>query len=107
MKEFMILILATGERNLSPEETEKCLSGYAQWAEKIGDKHVDARRLGLTEGKLIDKNKEMVLDGPFAESKELIAGFALIMASDLKEAIDLAHTCPLVEYFDLFVKEVA
>lgn len=101
----MILILARGERNLTQEETEKCLASYGKWAEEMGEAHVDARRLSLTEGRLINKNKEMVLDGPFAESKELVAGFALIQAPDLDKAEDLAHSCPLIEYFDLFVKE--
>jgi hypothetical protein len=36
----------------------------------------------------------MVTDGPFAETKEVIAGFYLIEAHDLEEAIGLAARIP-------------
>jgi hypothetical protein len=35
--------------------------------------------------------KAAVTDGPFTESKELIAGFAIIEAASKQEAIELAH----------------
>nr|WP_269204458.1 YciI family protein [Motilibacter deserti] len=35
-----------------------------------------------------------VLDGPFAETKELIAGFWLIQAKSLQEAVEWAKRCP-------------
>ncbi|HEX7815654.1 YciI family protein [Dyella sp.] len=35
-----------------------------------------------------------VLDGPFAEIRELIAGFWLIQASSLEEAIEWVKRCP-------------
>jgi hypothetical protein len=38
--------------------------------------------------------KVSVTDGPFAESKELVAGFYLIDASDLNEAIEIASKIP-------------
>jgi hypothetical protein len=41
--------------------------------------------------------KRTVIDGPFAESKELIAGFYLIQVQSREEAIEWASRCP-VEY---------
>ena len=38
--------------------------------------------------------KVVVTDGPFAEAKEVIAGFYLIEAGDLAEAIELAAKIP-------------
>ncbi|MBI5310372.1 MAG: YciI family protein [Actinobacteria bacterium] len=35
-----------------------------------------------------------VVDGPFAETKELVAGFWLIQAKSLDEAIEWAKRCP-------------
>ena len=35
-----------------------------------------------------------VIDGPFAETKELIAGFWLIQVKSLEEAIEWAKRCP-------------
>jgi hypothetical protein len=36
-----------------------------------------------------------VIDGPFAESKELIAGFYLIQVKSREEAIEWARRCPV------------
>jgi hypothetical protein len=41
--------------------------------------------------------KRTVIDGPFAESKELVAGFYLIQVQSKEEAIEWASRCP-VEY---------
>jgi hypothetical protein len=38
--------------------------------------------------------KASVTDGPFTESKELVAGFYLLEAADMKEALDLAARIP-------------
>jgi hypothetical protein len=36
-----------------------------------------------------------VLDGPFAEAKELVAGFYLIQVASREEAIEWAKRCPV------------
>jgi len=41
--------------------------------------------------------KPRVIDGPFSETKELIAGYALIRAASLEEAIDWAKRWPTIE----------
>ena len=38
--------------------------------------------------------KTTVIDGPFTETKELIAGFWLIQAKSLDEAVEWARRCP-------------
>jgi hypothetical protein len=42
----------------------------------------------------VRNGKTTVTDGPFAEAKEVIAGFCLIEAHDLEEAIELAARIP-------------
>jgi hypothetical protein len=39
-------------------------------------------------------NQRTVIDGPFAETKELIAGFWLWQVQSLQEAIDWVKRCP-------------
>jgi len=41
-----------------------------------------------------DSDKRTVIDGPFAETKELVAGFWLWEVRDMAEAIDWARRCP-------------
>src|SRR5262245_50597236 len=38
----------------------------------------------------------LVTDGPFAETKEILAGFTLLECTDLDEALRWARRCPLV-----------
>ncbi len=45
-------------------------------------------------------------DGPFAETKELLAGFYLIDAKDLNEAIRLASGIPPAKYGSIEVRPV-
>jgi hypothetical protein len=42
----------------------------------------------------VREGKPFVSDGPFAESKELVAGFWIIEAASREEAIEIARRCP-------------
>ena len=47
-----------------------------------------------------------MVDGPFAETKEQLAGFYLLEAKDLNEAIRLASSIPPVQYGSVEVRPV-
>ncbi|BBB67742.1 hypothetical protein UNDYM_3489 [Undibacterium sp. YM2] len=47
-----------------------------------------------------------VTDGPFAETKEMLAGFYLIDARDLNEAIHLASKIPPAQHGSIEVRPV-
>lgn len=48
----------------------------------------------------------MIADGPFAETKEQIAGFFLVDCQDLDEAIEVASKMPAAEYGLIEVRPV-
>jgi hypothetical protein len=48
----------------------------------------------------------MVTDGPFAETKEHLAGFYMIEAKDLDEAIELAAHIPPAKYGGIEVRPI-
>jgi hypothetical protein len=50
--------------------------------------------------------QQRVLDGPFAESKEVIAGWFVIEAPDLKSAVAIAAKCPNAEFGSVEVREI-
>ncbi|MEP1032841.1 YciI family protein [Ekhidna sp.] len=107
MKEFLILIAAQNEQGLSSTEEQHCIQEYGKWAEKLGEQHVTARRLSLEAGELIPSKNSVTTDGPFVEAKELIAGFVLVSAESLEMAKNIASSCPLNDYFHLYVKETS
>jgi len=86
-------IYKTVERSFPPSQEEMSKMG------KLIEESMKAGTLLATEGCLpsalgarvrISGDKVTVTDGPFTESKELIAGFALLQANSKEEAIDIA-----------------
>jgi hypothetical protein len=53
-----------------------------------------------------DREPSLVLDGPFAETKEQLAGFYLIDAADLDEAIRVAAKIPAARVGSVEVRPV-
>jgi hypothetical protein len=60
----------------------------------------EARRIVTRDG------TRRVLDGPFAESKEVIAGYFIIEAPDLDTAVKIASGCPNAEFGSVEVREI-
>ena len=60
----------------------------------------EAKRIRTRDG------RQRVLDGPFAESKEVIAGYFVIEAPDLDSAVKIASACPSTEYGSVEVREI-
>jgi hypothetical protein len=53
-----------------------------------------------------DQEPPLVLDGPFAETKEVLAGFNLIEAESLQQAVDIARSFPWIAYGSIEVRPV-
>lgn len=51
--------------------------------------------------------KAVVLDGPFAEAKEMIGGFFLVDCANLQEAVAIAAECPAAEWATVEVRSLA
>jgi len=54
----------------------------------------------------VRNGKATVLDGPFAETKEMLAGFNLVEAGSLEEAVRLAQEWPWARYGCIEVRPV-
>jgi hypothetical protein len=50
--------------------------------------------------------RSVVVDGPFAEAKEMIGGFFLLTCETREQAIALARECPAVEWATIEVREL-
>lgn len=48
-----------------------------------------------------------MVDGPFAETKEMVGGFFLVDCATRDEAVALARECPAAEWATVEVREVA
>jgi hypothetical protein len=100
MKEFMLLIRTQGDHlnTLSPDQQQQHLEkvmAYIGGLMKNG-KLKSAQPLEM-EGTIISGAKGKLKDGPFNETKEVVAGYFLIQAKDLNEAIQIAKENPVFE----------
>jgi len=50
--------------------------------------------------------KATVIDGPFAEAKEMIGGYFLLDCDDREQAIAIARDCPALDWGTVEVREI-
>jgi hypothetical protein len=86
-------------RGLSPAQHQKVVSDWMAWFERLKAEGKCAGGHPLEDkGKVISGKQRTVADGPFAESKEAIAGYFFLTVGDEKEAIEIAKQCPGLDY---------
>ena len=95
------LVLSHGsswDKSLSPEDIENATKQFYDWYERlIKDGKMRSGHRLASEGKILAGRKN-VMDGPFAESKEAIAGYWFIRARNLEEAVEIAKGNPCLDY---------
>ncbi|PYR73998.1 MAG: dehydrogenase [Acidobacteria bacterium] len=96
---FMVMVKATkdSEKGVMPEE--KLLTEMGKYNDELVKAGVLLAAEGLqasSKGARVrfSGEKRTVIDGPFAETKELIAGFWLIQVKSKEEAIEWVKRCP-------------
>ena len=80
---------------LSPEESQQQMQKWFEWVGELQGKGIYTAGEALTPepGKLVGKGN-VVTDGPFAESKEIVGGFFIVKATSIEAATELAKDCP-------------
>jgi hypothetical protein len=85
-------------RDYAPEEYQQLLQRYFEWSEHLrSNGHFLSAEQLKTNGRVVQRGS-IVVDGPFAETKEAIGGFYLIEAKDYDEATQLAQGCPVLTH---------
>ncbi|MFN0109113.1 MAG: YciI family protein [Blastocatellia bacterium] len=106
MPQFMLISQDSSELpegfEITPEIIQAIIQKYTDWADKLQQA-----------GHLISQNKlrdepgknirglgadQVVTDGPYAETKEIIGGYWIIKAADYAEAVKLASDNPSLEF---------
>ncbi|MCG8335881.1 MAG: YciI family protein [Proteobacteria bacterium] len=96
---FMIIVKATAASEAGEMPDEKILSEMAKYHEELQEAGMLLDGSGLqpsSKGWRISysKNSKTVTDGPFTETKELIAGYTLIQAKSREEALEWTKRFP-------------
>jgi len=95
----MVLIKATNESETGVMPSEQLLTEMGQYNEELVKAGILLAGEGLhpsSKGKRVrfSGGKKMVIDGPFAETKELLAGFWLWQVRSMEEAIEWVKRIP-------------
>jgi hypothetical protein len=96
---FMIMIKANQDTEAGVMPSEQLLTEMGQFNEELVNAGIMLAGEGLhpsSKGARVrlDGDRRMVTDGPFTETKELIAGFWLWRCKSLQEAIEWVKRCP-------------
>ena len=96
---FMVIVKASKESEAGALPSRKLLAEMGKFNEELVKAGVLLALEGLqasSKGARVkfSRSKRTVIDGPFTESKELIAGFWLWQVRSLDEAIEWVKRCP-------------
>jgi hypothetical protein len=106
---YLLLICAEENVRLSPEERAAIGPDTRAWVDEMDGRGVrlqgeplrpvsDATTVRVRDGQRI------VSDGPFAETKEQIAGFDLLECASMDEAVQVAAKHPVARYGTIEVR---
>ena len=95
----MVIVKASKESEEGMMPDQKLLTDMGKFNEELAKAGVLLAGEGLhptSKGKRVNFSgtKRTVLDGPFAETKELIAGFWLWQVRSMEEALEWVKRCP-------------
>jgi hypothetical protein len=97
----MIMAIATKESEGGPPPKPEAFAAMQQYNEEAVKAGVLLAAEGLTASSKgvrvkFSGDERIVFDGPFAETKELVAGFSIIRVKSLEEAIEWVKRAPNV-----------
>ena len=97
-----LLLFHTNEwwKELGREELEKVIAQNHAWIERLmtTGKAKGGQALARKGAIVSGKNGRSIVDGPFAESKEVIGGYLLLNVETFEEAVAIAKTSPGLAY---------
>ena len=96
---FMVMVKATPEIEAGVMPDERLLTEMGRYNEELAKAGILLAGEGLhpsSKGARVrfSGDKRTVIDGPFAETKELVAGFWLLDVKSKEEAIEWVKRCP-------------
>jgi hypothetical protein len=98
MREFLLLIRTEGDvwTSLSPKQLQEHIDhGTAYIGNLMKDGKLKSAAPLDKGSRIVTSNNGMIKDGPFNETKEVIAGYFHIVAKDVQEAVDIAKANPI------------
>ena len=96
MAEYAILFYGDEKVEVTDAEIQALMDAHNRFPEQveaIGGSVLSGKGLQSTSTATTVRG-DVVTDGPFAETKEVLGGFYLVEAKDLDHALEIAKLCP-------------
>ena len=111
MKYMLLIYSEPRERELTPEEWAASMPAWTAYGEELHKRgaYVDGAPLANTNSATtvrVRDGKQLVTDGPFAETKEVLGGYYVIEAPSLDGALEAAAMCPGAKYGSVEVRPI-
>ncbi|WP_240655941.1 YciI family protein [Paraburkholderia phosphatilytica] len=114
MSAYMLLIVEDPAQrpDRTPEQGRAAYAAMAEFAQRLKERGVlrgVESLASLSKGARVQvrDGAKRVVDGPFAEVKEMVGGFFLVDVDTQQEAIDIAAQCPAANWATVEVRRVA
>jgi hypothetical protein len=111
---FLLLLHVeeSGWSDLTPDQQSTAMADYAAFGQALSSSGALVANGRLTPSAAATSirtvgGKPVTMDGPFAETKEQVAGFYLIETASRAAALDWARRCPAAIHGTVEVREVA
>ncbi len=96
-REYLVISRGQWDADASPQDIQTAIDQFYDWHEDLVAKGQMKRGQRLAkEGRLV--TRERIIDGPFAEAKEVVGGYWWILALSLDEAARIAADNPCLAY---------
>ncbi len=94
---FLVISKGQWDEDKSPEQIQAAIDAFYKWHDVLvaQGKMISGQR--LQPAKMV-VSKHGVIDGPFAETKEVIGGYWHFVANSLEEAAALGAQCPTLGF---------
>jgi hypothetical protein len=96
--EYLVISRGQWRKNCSPGEIQHAIEQFYIWLDRLVSEGKMKRGQRLRyEGRTVARH-DVITDGPFGESKEVVGGYWFILAPNLDEAAQIAKGNPCLDF---------
>jgi hypothetical protein len=113
MAHMLLIMEPVGQRGTRTEaEGREAYDRMLRWGDSLRERGLllaseSLKSLDAASRVAVRGGKPQVIDGPFAEAKEMVGGFFLVDCKTREEAVALAAECPAAQWATVEVRPLA
>ncbi len=112
MPNYVLLLHDSGTMppDMTPADIQAVIQRYVAWRQRVerDGRKVIGHKLTDGEGRVMrgKVGAATIIDGPYAEAREVIGGLFVLEATNYDEVVQLCQDCPHLEFGTIEVRQV-